>query len=163
MRSLIICHSVHHGNTLKVAHVLAEELDAVIRKPSELADKDLDKYDLIGFGAGIYDDAHHVALLDCVDRLPKCKGRKAFIFSTSGVPVSILGNKFLKSYSVKAHRYLREKLESKGYKILGELILPGFNTNVFLKYIGGLNKNRPNEEDFSEAREFAVSVLKPKG
>ena len=43
-------------------------------------------------------------------------------------------------------------------KMLGDFILPGFNTNVFLKYFGGLNKNRPNQEDLEAAREFALKI-----
>ena len=42
--------------------------------------------------------------------------------------------------------------------MLGDFICPGFNTNVFLKYFGGLNKNRPNSQDFDKAREFASKI-----
>jgi flavodoxin len=156
-KTLIVCQSIHHGNTLKIAKVLAIELDAEIKKPSEVKNG-LEKYDLIGFGSGIYDDMHHTSLLDLVDILPNCTGKKTFIFSTSGVPVAILGNKFLSNYSVKAHAALKNKLESKGYNVLGDFICPGFNTNVFLKYFGGLNKNRPNQEDFLRAKKFASKI-----
>jgi flavodoxin len=140
---------------MKIAEVLAHEFKADIKKPSEV--KELGNYELIGFGAGIYDGQHHKSLLNLADRLPKGAG-KIFIFSTSGAPVAILGKKFLLNYSVKAHAMLRNKLESKGYKVLGEFIAPGFNTNVFLKYFGGLNKNRPNQEDFQRAKEFASKI-----
>jgi len=59
MKTLIICQSIHHGNTMKVAKVIAEELNADLKKPSEIKLKDLDKYNLIGFGSGIYDGKHH--------------------------------------------------------------------------------------------------------
>jgi flavodoxin len=155
MKTLIICQSFHHGNTEKIAKVIAGELNADVKKPSEV--KDIAKYDLIGFGSGIYDDKHHKSLLDCVDKLPK-SNKKAFIFSTSGVPVSILGDKFLMNYKAKAHKTLKDKLETKGYKVLDDFICPGFNTNVFLKYIGGLNKQRPNQKDFEKAKEFALKI-----
>jgi flavodoxin len=185
-KTLIICESYHHGNTLKIAEVIAKELNAEnfakfseepfenslnntkkvnysnfsaqIKKSSEVNIKELDKYDLIGFGSGIYDDMHHLKILSLVDKLPKGNGKKTFIFSTSGVPVAILGNKFLNNYSVKAHATLKNKLESKGYIVLGEFICPGFNTNVFLKYFGGLNKKRPNLKDFEKAKEFASKI-----
>ena len=157
-KTLIVCQSIHHGNTMKIAEVLANGLNAEIKKPSEVKNEELDKYDLIGFGSGIYDDKHHNSLLDLVGRLPNGVGKKTFIFSTSGVPVAILGNKFLNNYSTKAHASLKNKLESTGYKVLGDFISPGFNTNSFLKYFGGLNKNRPNQKDFDNAKEFASKI-----
>ena len=157
-KTLIICQSIHHGNTTKIARVLADEFNAEIKKPFEVKIEELDGYDLIGFGSGIYDDMHHTSLLELVDKLPDGAGKKTFIFSTSGVPVSILGDKFLQNYLAKAHSALRNKLESKDYKILGDFICPGFNTNVFLKYFGGLNKNRPNQKDFENAKEFALKI-----
>jgi flavodoxin len=159
-KTLIICESYHHGNTLKIAEVLARELNAQIKKSSEVKDEELNKYELIGFGSGIYDDMHHRSLLNLVDKLPKGVGKKTFIFSTSGVPVAILGNKFLLNYSVKAHATIKNKLKNQGYEIIGEFICPGFNTNVFLKYFGGLNKNRPNNNDFEKAKEFASKLKK---
>jgi flavodoxin len=143
---------------MKLAKVLADELNAEIKKPSEVNNEELDEYDLIGFGSGIYDDKHHTSLLDRVDKLPEGVGKKTFIFSTSGVPVAILGDKFLSNYSAKAHASLKTKLESRGYRIIGDFISPGFNTNSFLKYFGGLNKNRPNRKDFEKAKEFASRI-----
>lgn len=143
---------------MKIAEVLAGEFGAEIKKPSEIESEELDGYDLIGLGSGIYDDMHHKKILEFVDSLPKSIGKKSFIFSTSGVPVSILGDKFLKNYMSKAHLALKNKLESKGCVVLGDFICPGFNTNVFLKYFGGLNKNRPSYEDFERAKEFAVKI-----
>jgi flavodoxin len=64
---LIICQSIHHGNTLKVAKVLAEQLKAEIKKPSEVKSTDIKKYDLIGFGSGMYDRKHHISLFELVN------------------------------------------------------------------------------------------------
>jgi flavodoxin len=158
IKTLIICKSIHHGNTMKIAEFLAKEFDAEIKKPSEVENAELDKYDLIGFGSGIYDDMHHISLLNLADKLPDNYNKKTFIFSTSGVPVSILEDKFLRDYMPKAHATLKNKLEAKGCKVLGEFICPGFNTNVFLKYFGGLNKNRPNDQDFKRAKGFASKI-----
>jgi hypothetical protein len=48
---------------------------------------------------------------------------------------------------------------SKKYEIITEdLMMPGFNTNVFLKYFGGVNKGRPNENDLNRAKEFADKI-----
>ena len=58
----------------------------------------------------------------------------------------------------KDHSSLREKLQSKGYIIVDEFQCKGFNTNSFMKFFGGMNKGRPNAEDFEHAEEFARSL-----
>jgi len=60
----------------------------------------------------------------------------------------------------KDHTLLRQKLQSKGYRVAGEFSCKGFNTNLFLKYFGGMNKGRPNSEDLKNAEEFALSLVK---
>ena len=57
------------------------------------------------------------------------------------------------------HRLLREKLQSKGYIIVDEFACKGFNTNSFMRYFGGMNKGRPNEEDLKNAEEFAKRLM----
>ncbi|MDD1713844.1 MAG: flavodoxin family protein [Methanoregulaceae archaeon] len=140
-------------NTEKIARVFAKVLDAEIRTPRQVTPEELGGYDLIGFGSGIYSGRHHQDLLDLADKLPPAPGTKAFIFSTS----AIMG----KEKVAKDHARLREKLQSKGYVILDEFSCKGFNTNSFLKYFGGMNRGRPNADDFLHAEEFAV-MLKQK-
>jgi len=152
MKSLLILFSYHHKNTEKIANVFAKVLDANIKEPKQLKPEDLLKYDLIGFGSGIYGEKHHESLFSIVDNLPHVTDRKAFIFSTS----AIMGK-----YKVAGdHSKLREKLQSKGYKILDEFACKGFNTNSFLKYFGGMNKGRPNSSDLKKAEEFALNLKK---
>jgi flavodoxin len=150
MKSLLILSSFHHQNTEKIANVFAEVLDARIRTPRQVNPEELLEYGLIGFGSGIYDEKHHKGLLDLADRLPQVTSRKAFIFSTSGVAEE--------SIVAKAHSPLRAKLQSKGYVIVDEFNCPGFNTNSFLKVLGGMNKGRPNAEDLKRAEEFAKQL-----
>jgi flavodoxin len=56
------------------------------------------------------------------------------------------------------HSTLREKLQSKGYMIIDEFACKGFNTNSFMKYLGGMNKGRPNAEDLKHAEDFAQKL-----
>ena len=58
----------------------------------------------------------------------------------------------------KDHSTLRKKLEAKGYVILDEFACKGFNTNSFMKYLGGMNKGRPNAKDLQNAEEFALNL-----
>jgi len=150
MRSLLIVVSYHHKNTEKIASVFARVLEAEIRTPKQIHPEELQEYDLIGFGSGIYDAKHHTELLDLADRLPHVTNKSAFIFSTS----SHMGD----DQVAKDHSMLREKLQSKGYVIIDEFSCKGFNTNSFLRHFGGMNKGRPNAEDLEHAEEFATSL-----
>ncbi len=150
MKCLLIVYSYHHNNTLKIAEVMAKALEAEIKTPQQTNPEETQKYDLVGFGAGIDSGKHYKVLLDYAEKLPQVDNKDAFIFSTAGVT----GEKKLS----KDHLKLREKLEAKGYRIVDEFQCRGFNTNVFLKYFGGMNKGRPNEEDLKHAETFAEKL-----
>jgi flavodoxin len=149
-KSLLVVFSYHHNNTEKIAKVFAKVLDAQIKTPQQTNPEELQKYDLIGFGSGIDSGRHYEVLLDLADKLPQVTGKQAFIFSTS----AITGEEKV----AKDHSRLREKLQSKGYLIVGEFGCLGFNTNSFLKFFGGMNKGRPNVEDLKHAEEFAQNL-----
>jgi len=72
------------------------------------------------------------SLLDLADKLPQVRNKKAFIFSSCGVPAFAANRKLFE----KNHSSLREKLQSKGYTVIGEFSCAGFNTNSFLKLFG---------------------------
>ncbi|MHA2224598.1 MAG: flavodoxin family protein [Candidatus Hodarchaeales archaeon] len=149
LKTLLVLVSIHHKNTEKIANVFAKVLDAHIKKPRQInPEEELQEYSLIGFGSGIYDEKHHKTLLNLADKLLPITNRKAFIFSTSGTTGEF----------VKAHSSLRQKLQSKGYIIVDEFNCAGFNSNSFLKLIGGMNKGRPNAEDLKHAEEFAQNL-----
>lgn len=158
IKSLLVLFSYHHKNTKKIAEVFAQVLDAQIKTPQQINPKEIQEYDFIGFGSGIYGGKHHKYLLNLADSLPLVTNRKAFIFSTCGVPIVVAGREQLEKYAVKNHSLLREKLQSKGYMIIDEFSCAGFNTNSFLKLFGGLNKGRPNNEDLKHAEKFAQNL-----
>jgi flavodoxin len=153
MKSLLVLVSYHHKNTEKIARAIATVLDAQIKTPQQLDMEALHGYDLIGFGSGIYSGKHHEALLSLVDMLPPVTNKNAFIFSTSAMmgEAKVAGD----------HSLLREKLRSKGYTIVSEFSCKGFNTNSFLKYLGGMNKGKPDADDLMNAEAFARDVLMP--
>jgi flavodoxin len=150
VKSLLIVYSYHHMNTEKVANVFANVLGAQVKMPQRTNPGELGDYDFIGFGSGIDSGRHYKDMLDFADKLPPAAGKKAFIFSTS----AIMGADKV----AKDHATLREKLQAKGYVIVDEFACKGYNTNSFLKYIGGMNKGRPNAEDLEHAEEFARSL-----
>ncbi|MBT3285361.1 flavodoxin [Candidatus Bathyarchaeota archaeon] len=156
MKSLLVLISIHHNSSGKVANTLSKVLDAEIKSPQQITPEELLEYDLVGFGSGIYDQKHHKLLLDLADNLPEVNNRKAFIYSTSGVSRKFAGEKSIDD----PHSVLREKLLSKGYEVVDEFNCVGFNTNSFLKYIGGMNRGRPNTKDLRHVEEFAQSLKK---
>ena len=158
MKSLIVVFSYHHKNTQKVAEVMAKVLDAQVKSPQQTVLEELSQYDLVGFGSGIDSGKHYKELLDFANNLPQVTNKKAFVFSTSGMPIGISGQQRLEEYTRKCHTTLKETLQSKGYTIVDEFGCAGFNTNSFLKYFGGINKGRPDEEDLKHAEAFAEKL-----
>lgn len=154
MKALIIYISVHHGNTERVAKVMANILDADLLQMKQVDASMLEQYDLIGFGSGIYFGKHHKSLLDFVDMLPMLRNKKAFVFSTSGLGKIPFVHNFDKP--------LRKKLQRKGFDIIGEFSCRGLDTYRATKLVGGVNKGRPNAEDLRQAEDFA-SGLKNSG
>ena len=152
MKSLIVCYSFHHNNTQKVAEAMAKVLDAQVKTPQQTNPEELQQFDLVGFGSGIYAEKHHESLLELADKLPQVTDKKAFIFSTSFVGVDSL---VFGRITSKFHTALREKLQSKGYIVVDEFNCRGFNTNGIYGRFGGMNKGRPNVEDLKNAKEFA--------
>ena len=91
-------------------------------------------------------------MFDLADKLTQLTDKKAFIFSTSGRTVNTTS---------KFHKKLREKLQAKGFNIAGEFNCAGLDTYGLMKIVGGLNKERPNEEDLKQAEAFAQSLNQP--
>jgi flavodoxin len=158
MKCLLIVYSYHHNNTQKVAEVMAKVLDAEIKTPQQTNPEELQNYDLVGFGSGIDSGKNYPELLDFASKLPQVANKKAFVVSTSGMPVGVSGQQKVEEYTNKCHTALKATLQSKGYTIVGEFGCAGFNTNKFLKYFGGINKGRPNEEDLKNAEVFAEKL-----
>jgi flavodoxin len=150
IKSLLVVYSYHHMNTEKVAKVFARVLDAQIKTPQQVDLKDIQEYDLVGFGAGIDSGKHYKPVLDFADKLPHVDNKNTFIFSTAALTKDKKRD--------KDHSALREKLESKGYLIVDEFQCKGFNTNSFMRFLGGMNRGRPNEKDLKNAEECAQKI-----
>jgi flavodoxin len=137
-------------NTQKIVTTIANSIGAEVKTPAEVDTSQLSGYDLVGFGSGIYFGKHHKVLLELTDKLPQAQNQKAFIFSTSGEA----------GKGEKLHRKLREKLQAKGYPVVGEFNCPGYDTFALMKLVGGIQKGHPNEEDLKAAEAFAETLKK---
>jgi flavodoxin len=146
VKTLIVCHSYHHGNTKQIADAMAAVLNAKVVNPRDLNTEMLDAYDLIGFGSGIAFGKHYKQIIEVVEKLPHLH-KNAFVFSTRG-------DRRLRFY----HRALRRQLEEKGWTVVGEFSCRGYDTYGPNKLVGGIAKGRPNEQDLQAAAEFAQSL-----
>jgi len=153
MKTLIIYASIHHGNTEKVAKVMARTLNAELLRAdqAELDVNMLSDYGLIGFGSGIYYGKHHESLFAFVDKLPSQENKKTFIFSTRG----IIKLPFIPDF----HKPLKEKLLGKGFDVIGEFSCRGWDTFIrVFNIVGGISKSRPDEKDLKQAEDFAKNL-----
>ena len=155
VKSLVVVFSYHHGNTEKIANACANVLGAEVKTPQQVTPEEIAKFELVGFGSGIYSATFDPSVLDLADRLPQVSDKKVFLFSTYGAPAFIADREFIE----KNHEQIRKKLQAKGYTVIGEFGCAGLNTNSFLHYFGGLNTGRPNAEDLRNAEEFARDML----
>ncbi len=57
------------------------------------------------------------------------------------------------------HDSTKTRLKLKNADFVGDFYCKGFNTNSFLKYIGGMNKGRPNADDIKRAEDFAENLM----
>lgn len=144
---LLICKSVHHSNTLRIAKAMGQVFNAEIIEPDNCDANLLAQFELIGFGSGIYNGKHHERLFDLLNRIDKQNNMKAFIFSTSTVPLEVI------------HKNLKEELVKKGFNVIADFYCKGFMDYSFSKNIfGGLNKGRPNDKDLRRAQDFANNL-----
>lgn len=149
-RALILCKSVHHRNTSRVANAIAEVLDAEVAAPEEVPYTSLEGASLVGFGSGVYYGWMHEVLFGWLAGLPDAPEpvTPAFLFSTSGLPW----------LSWLWHRPLRRLLAVKGFRVVGEFSCGGHDTWGPLWLTGGLNKTHPDEHDLERARKFAGGI-----
>ena len=73
MRTMIVCKSVHHGNTRLVAERFAAILQTSVSDPDDAAvpnSDDTGMIGMIGIGSGIYYGRFHKSIREWVKRLP---------------------------------------------------------------------------------------------
>lgn len=149
MRTLIVCVSVSHGNTRRIADAMAEEIDAIVLEPEQVDGTHIATWDLVGFGSGIYDFHVHPRLRRFIEQLPPVAGAPAFCFATSGFGLIIE-----RPWQLPLGRLLKEK----GFRVIDSFCCRGFDTSPAALLVGGINRGRPSVHDLKAARTFAASV-----
>ncbi|GGU84411.1 flavodoxin [Streptomyces albospinus] len=149
MKAIIVCTSVSHGNTQRIADVMGQVLEAPVVAPEQVDTAELSTYDLVGFGSGIYLQNFHPRLRRFVRSLPKGERRRAFVFATSGLPAPRI-----RPFT----RPVVRTLEQKGFEVADTFSCRGFDTWLAFKLVGGINKERPNATDLEAARAYAENL-----
>ncbi|MCS0605147.1 flavodoxin family protein [Streptomyces sp. LP11] len=146
-KALIICTSIAHGNTRRVAEAMAEVLGAKVVAPGEVGPAELAAHDLVGFGSGIFNQRFHPELRRFVAALPVRRSGRGFLFWTCGLPE----RPFLT-------RSLVRTLRGKGYEDAGAFGCRGHDTWAPFRLVGGIHRGRPDGRDLAAARAFAEGL-----
>jgi flavodoxin len=147
METLIVYYSAYRKNTEKIAECMREQFGGEIVHAKDYNENDIDKYDMIGFGSGVYNQKMHPSILNAIDK-SNLQNKNTFVFSTSAVGI--------KKYNNDAEKLLL----AKGAKVVGSFACRGFFTTKFLNFFGGTAKGHPNKVDLQNAEIFAGSILK---
>ncbi len=159
MKTLIIYCSNYKNNTEKIARVFADKIGSELLNIKDVVDEDIEKYSLIGFGSGVYNESISPKLLKLVDSL-NLTGKDVFVFSTSGAGMGYYNNKLIRL------------LESKGavnrgsFACKGSFVAKEFTDNRIFDFFGKLSQGHPNDKDFKKAESFIERVmdsLSPRG
>jgi len=147
MKVCICYKSLHHLNTLKLLNAIKEcnevDLIDVLKEPN----KDISSYDVIGIASGIVYSKYYKEVIDFIDKnLPKNK--KVFFIHTAGDPRE------------NQNKSVKDIADARNSETLGTYFTKGFDTYGPFKLIGGINRNRPNEEDIKGAIDFYNKIIK---
>ncbi|MFE9461770.1 flavodoxin family protein [Streptomyces californicus] len=160
MKAVIVCVSVSHGNTLRVADAMARVLGASVVTPEEADPRELAAADLVGFGSGVFHGRLHPRLTAFARALPVIRSprnpqARAFVFATSGLP------------EIPVMPFTRPParlLDSKGFDVHGSAFTcRAFDTWAPFRIVGGLNRRRPDSDDLSAAHSFAERLREEPG
>ncbi len=70
-KCLVICESIYNNNTLKLAKAMAQTLGCYCVTVDEALALNLNEYETIGLGSGIYFGKHHPKLFQVAQRHSK--------------------------------------------------------------------------------------------
>ena len=149
MKVILVCKSVSHGNTQRVAEAIGQVLGGRVVAPADIDPAELADYDLVGFGSGIYNMAFHPELRRFIAAVPTGHQGTAFVFRTSGFPEPPF-RRYVTS--------LTRDLETKGFDVVDAFDCRGFDTWLPLRLVGGIRKGHPDPSDIAAARAFAENL-----
>lgn len=151
MKSLIIYCSDYKNNTERIAQMFAEKINSDLINVRNFQDVDLEKYNLIGFGSGVYMEKLSPKLFKLVDKM-NLKGKNIFVFSTSGVGMKFYNNSLIKLLKSKG------AINQGSFACEGSFNAKEFSKNKFFDIMGRLSQGHPNVKDFKKAERFISKI-----
>lgn len=152
MKSLILYYSSYNKNTEKIARVFAEKIHSELINIKDAPNIDIEKYDLIGFGSGVYKEALSPNLIKFVDGL-NLKGRNVFVFSTSGTGIRYYNNGLIRLLVSKG------AINRGSFACRGSFTASEFTSNRIFNIMGRLSQGHPNDKDLKKAERFIERVV----
>lgn len=152
MKSLIIYCSNYKNNTEKIAQIFSEKTDSKLINVNNVTDVDIENYNLIGFGSGVYKESLSPKLFRLVEKMD-LRGKNVFVFSTSGVGMKFYNKKLIKILVTKG------AVNIGSFACKGSFVAQEFTTNKLFDIIGRLSQGHPNDRDFKEADRFIGKVI----
>lgn len=152
MKALVIYCSQYKKNTEKIAGVFAEKANCDLINIKDIGEINIEKYNVIGFGSGVYRESLSPKLFRLAEKL-NLEGKNVFVFSTSGVGMKFYNNSLIRL------------LESKGAIVKGSFACKGnfiaseFTDKKIFNIIGKLSQGHPNDRDIKEAERFIMRIL----
>jgi flavodoxin len=152
MKSLVIYYSAYKNHTEKIAELFADKMMADIINLKNTKDINIDNYDVIGFGSGVYMESMSPQMFRCVEQL-NLSNKGVFVFSTSGAGMRCYNNKLIKL------------LEAKGASCKGSFACKGsfvgvdFSDNKIFDFMSRFAIGHPNDKDFRKAKKFIERVI----
>lgn len=153
MKSLIIYCSVYKNNTEKIAKIFAEKTGSDLLSIHDINNVDIEKYNLIGFGSGIYKENLSPKIFNLVKKL-NLRDKNTFVFSTSGLGMKFYNNKLIKLLKSKG------AINKGSFACKGSFKASEFSNNKIFHIIGKLSQGHPNNRDYKRAEEFIEKVCR---
>ena len=135
MKSKVVYYT-KSGNTQKIANAIGEELNIEVSNIDNILN---DTVDILFLGASVYKFGIDKEVLNFIDNLDPNKIGSVVLFSTSAM-------------SDNGYQKLQKRLNSKNIKVHSQHF---YCKGEFMM----LNKNRPNDSDIVQAKEFAKSIV----
>ena len=151
MKSIIIYCSDYKNNTEKVARIFSEKMDSELVNIRNITDVDIENYNLIGFGSGVYKENLSPKLFRLIEKLD-LRDKNVFVFSTSGFGMRFYNNKLIKFVMAKG------AVNIGSFACKGSFVAREFSTNKLFEFLGRLSEGHPNEKDFKNAQRFIKGV-----
>lgn len=153
MKTLIVYCSDYKKNTEKIAKVFSEKIGSVLININDIKDEiNINNYDLIGFGSGVYKESMSPKMYRLVENL-NLKGKNVFVFSTNGVGLKYYNNSLIRLLNAKG------AINKGSFACKGSFVAQDFSDNKIFDFIGKLSKGHPNEKDYKMAKKFIDKVI----